>query len=132
MKYVLLPERHKSQKLHCHLLTSAHMDTRWYKDNSAQCGLGYVSEEERLLSVAGAAKYMAKYTTKQAGSDQWPKSYRRVRTSHHWPKLPDLEHGHEFETEIMPKSTKVESQTRHWQSIGYEVIDLTGDAGRNR
>jgi len=132
MKYVLIPERHESKKLHCHLLTSAPMPTRWYKDNSASCGLGYIAEEERLLTVRKAAQYMAKYTTKQAGSDQWPKGYRRVRTSRSWPALPALEHSYEYETEVMDKSVTVEGQTRYWQDEGYEVIDLTGDAGRNK
>lgn len=130
MKYVLIPERHKTQKLHCHLLTSAHMPTRWYKDNSASCGLGYIADEERLLSVARGCYYISKYTAKQVGEDIWPKGYRRVRTSHKWPKLPPLPTGNQFETEICTKKSTVAGQQEWWQVKGYTVYCFAKDADR--
>ncbi len=132
MKYVLIPERHESGKLHCHLLTSAHMETRWYKDNSASCGLGYIAEEDRMLSIAKACGYASKYLTKQVGLDMWPKGYRRVRTSHRWPKLPALQKAAEFETEILPKQSTVVGERDWWQVKGYTVYCFARDTERER
>ncbi len=130
MKYVLIPERHESEKLHCHLLTSAHMETRWYKDNSASCGLGYIADEERLLSVARAAYYVSKYAAKQVGKEIWPKGYRRIRTSRSWPQLPPFETGSAFETEILTKQSTVAGELDWWKVKGYTVYCFASDAER--
>ncbi len=132
MKYALIPERHESQKLHCHLLTSAHMETRWYKDNSASCGLGYIADEERLLSVKRAAYYVSKHAAKQVGKEIWPKGYRRVRTSHRWPQLPPLETGTAFDTEMLTKQSTVAGERDWWQVKGYTVYCYAHDTDRDK
>jgi len=87
MKYVYLPEKHLTGRLHMHGIVSGGMSTRWLKDNARQCGFGYKAESEEPLSVALAAFYCLKYITKSLTTRAyWPKSLHRVRTSQKWPK----------------------------------------------
>jgi len=50
------------------------------------CGFGHQAVQERVTSDQGSY-YVAKYTSKQ--SPYTPKSFRRVRTSQDWSKLPE-------------------------------------------
>lgn len=87
--YLWVYERHKDKSWHVHALVNTRMGTRWWKDNAAQCGMGYQGEELPIANAGQAAGYVAKYLLKQFMLlDPYPKSMRRITTSRSWPKLP--------------------------------------------
>lgn len=89
--YMMVPERHSDGRLHMHAISTWGLGSRWWKDNSRECGLGYMAEEKEVNSPVGAACYVVKYISKQLALAQWPRGFRHVRTSRDWPKLPELE-----------------------------------------
>lgn len=121
LHYVLLPEHHKDGRLHVHALTSADLSTRWYKDNGAECGLGYMNDARPLESLAKAAFYVTKYVTKSLGVHAWPKSLHRVRTSSKWPKTPKLESAEQWE---VVQFQEFPEKLRNWEIMHWRVIDI--------
>lgn len=89
-EYLLVPEQHKTKKIHVHLLDTGALPERWWKDNARQCGMGFMATSEQLRNPAQGAKYVTKYLAKQLKDNVWPRGFRRVRTSQHWPKLPTM------------------------------------------
>lgn len=86
LKYVILPEMHKTKSLHWHMISNAPLTTRWLKDNGREVGLGYKNESEPCKDPTMAAVYVSKYVTKSLlVGDLWPDDLRRVRTSVKWP-----------------------------------------------
>ena len=79
-EYVMIAERHKSGRLHWHMLDTAGLSTRWWKDNAPSCGFGFMVESEFARTVGGAARYATKYLTKSLETP-WPKGFRRLRKS---------------------------------------------------
>jgi hypothetical protein len=90
--WVMIPEMHKDGRLHVHLIESAGLGTRWWKDNARASGLGWRAEEEEFKSGADnparAASYASKYLGKQLGVRSWPRYFHHIRTSQHFPELP--------------------------------------------
>jgi len=119
MKYVYLPELHKDGRMHQHALASGGMSTRWLKDNAYGCGFGYIARSEELVSVTHAVFYVTKYITKSlVYGTKWPVHLHRVRTSLHWPKVPQ-------ETPEMPVSVEFKPiPADHWQEVHDEWIRL--------
>lgn len=87
--YYAVPERHKSGKVHTHMIITGGLKKKWWKDNARECGLGYQSEVKEVATL-GVGGYVSKYLNKTLG-DPWPKGTRRVNTSRSWPSLPELE-----------------------------------------
>jgi hypothetical protein len=90
--WIMIPEQHRNGRLHVHLIASANLGTRWWKDNARECGLGYKAEEAEFKAghaePGRAAAYAAKYLDKQLGVKQWPRYFHHIRTSQHFPELP--------------------------------------------
>lgn len=90
--WIMIPEQHRDGRLHVHLIASANLGTRWWKDNARECGLGYMTEEEEFKAGKAepgrAAAYAAKYLDKQLGVKAWPRYFHHIRTSQHFPELP--------------------------------------------
>lgn len=90
--YILVPERHRDGRLHVHMISSANYGSRWWKDNARASGLGYMAEEaefkDKEANPARASAYCLKYLDKSMGVLQWPRSFRRIRTSQQFPELP--------------------------------------------
>lgn len=84
--YLGVPERHQDGRLHSHLINSPGLPERWWKDNAAACGLGYMADVEEGITL-GVGGYVGKYLGKTLG-EPWPRHSHRVRTSQNWPKLP--------------------------------------------
>ncbi len=87
-EFALVPEQHQDGRIHVHMVATFGLTQAWWKTNGRECGLGYMAEEELVKSPAAAASYVHKYINKQLGAVVWPKGFRRVRTSHQFPKLP--------------------------------------------
>lgn len=84
-EYFLVPERHADGRIHAHALETFTMGKRWWKDNAAQCGLGFMADEQPARHVAAVAAYGVKYLSKEFAQAEWPAGWHRVRTSRGWP-----------------------------------------------
>jgi len=85
-RYVLIPERGEQGRFHVHLITSLDLMPHELKEIAVASGLGWKVDTERLRHVNGAAYYCTKYLTKSLETPDWPDNFRRIRTSHKWPK----------------------------------------------
>ena len=107
-RYVTIPELHRDEndehtelsRVHWHIIISIPCEpippgtklspsARWWKKNSAECGLGYIADAQPCESPRHAGMYAMKYMVKMCLETLWPKGYRRVRTSQYWPSLDD-------------------------------------------
>ncbi len=95
VRYVLLPEHNKDNRVHWHMICSHGMERRWLKDSSAKCGLGYIADCDEINDHYSAIFYVAKYLGKGIGNETWPANLRRIRTSQKWPVLPPEDESYE-------------------------------------
>lgn len=123
-QYLIIPEQHKDGRLHAHAVETFNLGTRFWKDNSAEVGLGYMAEEEEAHTPGGAAYYVAKYLAKSLGSQEWPKGWRRVRTSQMWPKLPEMPKADGWEWWRVPAEEALSVVAGGLEREGYEVVFL--------
>jgi len=87
LAYLMIPERHKSGRMHIHGIWNAAVSQRWLKDNARRRGLGYQCKVVHISTERYASKYIAKYLGKSLGAD-YPARFRRVRCSNNWVHLP--------------------------------------------
>lgn len=87
LDYMIVPEKHKSGRMHVHALWNAGVTKKWLKDNARKRGLGYECEIISIASEGYAQKYVVKYVGKSLGDD-CPLHFRRVRVSSHWTTVP--------------------------------------------
>jgi len=87
LAYLMIPERHKSGRMHVHGIWNAAVTQRWLKDNARRRGLGYQCKVVHITTERYASKYIAKYLGKSIGAD-YPSRFRRVRCSNNWVVLP--------------------------------------------
>jgi len=64
--------------------------SEWFQKKNVSAGLGPMCDISQIRSAVGVAVYVSKYLFKDAVFTAWPKSWKRIRYSHSWPKLPDL------------------------------------------
>jgi hypothetical protein len=76
---------HRMDIPHFHVISLQKAPTR-LKDMAVHAGFGHQAKEV-LITGKHAASYVTKYASKQGRS--MPKGFRRVRTSQHFPKLPE-------------------------------------------
>jgi len=83
--YARVWEAHKDGSFHMHVVTNAPVGTRWLKDNSAQCGLGYQAKIDEVVNAGQVAGYISKYMLKSMpNSTNYPKGARRIEVSRNW------------------------------------------------
>lgn len=123
-QYILIPERHIDGRLHAHLVETSGLGTRWFKDNGRECGLGYMAEETPVRSPEGAAWYVGKYIGKGLAGYQWPKGFRRVRTSQHWPPLPEQDMNLDWGWRVVGKRESFEEVVAEYEVLGYRIANL--------
>lgn len=88
LEYLYIPEHKKGFNFHVHLITTATLPESWYKDNGAQTGMGYMAKASPIVEAVQCGAYVAKYLGKALSQMAYPKYFRRVNTSHGWPKPP--------------------------------------------
>lgn len=121
--YLWVYERHKDKSWHVHMLTNANLDTRWYKDKSAECGLGYQAKSLPLENYGMAAGYIAKYLLKQFSLiPPYPKNMRRITTSRNFPKRPPLDVKEELSWRPLQDKYDVEHYAAMLKRQGWEVV----------
>lgn len=123
-QYLLVPERHKDGRLHAHAVTTFNLGQRFWKDASAEVGLGYMAEEEIARTPGGAAFYVSKYLSKALAVTDWPAYWRRVRTSQRWPKLPPLPEPEGWTFQPLNQADKMDDTAIRLLDSGYEVMFL--------
>lgn len=89
VQYLYVPEISKAGRFHVHLITSANLPSRWYKDNSAETGLGYQAKTVMISPDDHCGGYVGKYIGKALPFGNWPPYFRRVNTSQKWPRPPE-------------------------------------------
>lgn len=120
-QYLLVPEQHEDGRLHVHAIETAGLGERWWKDNGRACGLGYMAEEEGARTPQGAAYYVVKYLTKSIGFTDWPRGFRRVRTSRGWPKLDNLPEVPGWRFKPVPEDRAMSEMVEQLRADGYYV-----------
>ncbi len=91
LQYLYVPEHTEGFNFHVHLITTATLPSKWYKDNGAATGLGYIAEASPILEAKHCGGYVGKYLAKALANMKYPKYFRRVNTSRGWPKPPNIE-----------------------------------------
>jgi hypothetical protein len=86
VQYLYVGEGKKRKHFHVHLITTATLPTKWYKDNAAETGLGYQAKAVPIESAGECGLYTGKYLGKAIAVMGWPPYWRRVNTSRKWPK----------------------------------------------
>lgn len=120
-QFLAVPEAHKSGKMHMHMIVTAKLRKKWWKDNARQCGLGYQSDVKEVLNAGGVGGYVAKYLSKQLQNSNFPKGHRHVRTSQGWPKLPPLKEAEGWTFYTLDAKTPLNERTTFYQQSGYAV-----------
>jgi len=87
LAYMMIPEQHKSGRMHVHGIWNAGVSQKWLKDNARKRGLGFQCKVINITHSGGASKYIAKYIGKSLASD-CPAHFRRVRVSNNWTVVP--------------------------------------------
>lgn len=123
-EYLCVPELHKSNKVHLHMLTTAPLSKRWWKDNARACGFGYQNDAQEVWSVGGVIGYVEKYLMKGL-TDSVPKGTRRVRTSRGWPKSETREPPPGWEFSLVDRNVNVEYLAEAYRLRGLRVA-ITG------
>lgn len=88
LEYMIVPEKHKSGRMHVHALWNAGVSERWLKNNARKRGLGYQCKIIPISNSGFAQKYITKYVGKDLG-EEVPPHFRRVRVSQGWAEIPD-------------------------------------------
>jgi len=87
-QYMIVPEKHKSGRMHVHALWNAEVNQKWLKDNARKRGLGYQCKVIHVDHSGHAQKYITKYVGKDIGAIH-AAHFRRVRVSHNWADIPN-------------------------------------------
>lgn len=124
--YLWVYERHKDKSWHVHMLTNATFKSKWWKDNSAECGMGHQCKSIKLENVGQAIGYIAKYLMKQMVLiPPYPKDMRRITTSQNFPKLPG---GDYKEQELHWMPTRDRDHAQHlgefYKAMHWEVVNM--------
>jgi hypothetical protein len=124
-QYLLIPEHHKSGRLHAHMMiSSVHHSDHWWHDQAFASGMGFQATEKPVRDPANAGNYVTKELTKQLRGKAWPKGFRRVRLSLLWPRPPEKEPPPNWEYE-----TEISEGRKNWtvallRDEGYTIRDL--------
>lgn len=121
--YFMVPEKHKTGVVHCHLLAATHYTTeKSWKEFAFNAGFGWKVDAQGIVTPKKAANYVAKYLHKGQGSEDWPKGFRRVRKSQNWPvSEPQAMTGWEWATYKSDYTVWLEKHALI--DMGYKVID---------
>lgn len=126
-EYILIPEQHKNGIMHVHILANNILTKRWWKDNAFACGLGYMVDTTRVESAGAGAWYVSKYIDKHLAYLQWPKGFRRIRTSAGWPRVKPPEGPDDTDYSVFNDYGLALWDIHLLRDMGVEVVDLVGD-----
>jgi len=123
-EYMLVPEHHKSGKMHAHfIITAVPHSQHWYHDQAFFSGLGYMARVKEVESPEKAGWYIHKELTKQLEGKKWPKEFRRVRLSRGWPLPEKHEYADQWEFEVCRDEGQKNWQVALLRDLGYAIHD---------
>lgn len=120
VQYLYIAEHRKRVHFHVHIITTATLPTRWYKDNAAETGLGYQAEAVRIEQAFECGGYVGKYLGKAIAIAGWPKYWRRVNTSRKWPKPEPEEPPHDWVC-LGNRASRVHNAAMAYRRVGWTV-----------
>jgi len=119
--YALFPEVGHGDHFHCHFITNEPLTERFWKDNARASGMGFMADGgDANIPPQAAAGYASKYLTKSF-QFQWPKGFRRVRTSQNFPKLPTLQRHPDWFFSVLAGADSLQAVRDKLQAQGYRV-----------
>lgn len=119
--YFAVPELHKSRKVHIHMLITADVSERWWKNNGRECGFGYQNDKQEVWETGGIIGYVMKYLMKSLHVDEMPPRTRRIRTSRDWPKSPARDPPPDWEFHLIPRKQPLMEAANRLEDEGYTV-----------
>lgn len=129
--YVRVWEQHKDGSFHLHVLINQNFGSRWAKNASSECGMGYQADWRKVDNAGQAAGYVAKYTLKNAsvarGEVEWPKGLRRIEASRNWPKLPEKYKENDYMWMINSTRDGQLKTAEYLEFEGYKIVDLVSE-----
>jgi len=123
-EYVKVWEFHEDGSFHLHILIRRKIGKKWLKQNSRECGMGYMCDSTRSKNPGQVAGYVAKYLLKSFENfEKYEKGMRRIEASHEWTELPELMSDIQNWTVFQSRDAQnrgAENSKKH----GYEIVDL--------
>jgi hypothetical protein len=127
--YALFPEQHKTGAVHVHILETSNLSGRWFKDNSAGVGLGYMVDVADISNNAKIVMYVTKYMAKAIEFNHWPKGFHRFRFSQQWPTFEDNETS-QVSWRVYLSLSAFDDEARYWHARGYRLVNTSsGEIG---
>lgn len=124
LQYMIVPERHKDNRMHVHAVWNAGVTERWLKDNARRRGLGHQAKVIHIGSERHIQKYITKYIGKGIGDDV-PDHFRRVRVSHGFPDVPSPDNPLcALRWEYVGTNGCLHIVYEECEGKGYDLIDL--------
>ena len=122
-EYVKVWEFHKDGSFHLHVLIRRKIGKKWLKDNSRECGMGYMCDSSASKNPGQVAGYCAKYLIKSfEHADKYEKGMRRIEASRDWEKLPEL--ASDMETwEVTHSREYQKKRGMFYRNLGYSIVD---------
>lgn len=120
VQYLYVAEHKKRTHFHVHLITSATLPSKWYKDNAAETGLGYQAEAVAIYDAMECGVYVGKELGKAIAVQGWPPYWRRINTSRKWPKPEEPETPYDW-AYLGNHASKVYLEAMAYRRRGWEV-----------
>lgn len=123
-EYVKVWEFHTDGSFHLHVLIRKKIGKKWLKNNSRQCGMGYMCDSTRSKNPGQVAGYVAKYLIKSFENfERYEKGMRRIEASRDWLPLPkfdsDIDNWKIFVTRDSQDRNALEAK-----KLGRKLIDV--------
>lgn len=134
--YFRVWETFKNGEWHVHVITNCELpfewgrrpdgkegwQSRWLRDNSAECGMGWVADYQPLENAGFAAHYVAKYLTKAIDDGvKWEKNQHRYRTSNDWTPLEDWSEEGDFEWQYIKNASELYKASKSTIESGIDI-----------
>lgn len=120
-QFVYLFEAQKKGAFHVHMLVTGDLQTRWWKDNARECGLGYQAKSEHVNNAGLAASYVVKYIAKNIGLEISVPRLRRINFSRKFPAAKTLASPDRWQ--IVDKKTAIETVIEQaWRLKNFDVL----------
>ena len=121
VQFVYIFEHHKKGGLHIHMLVTGGLETRWWKDNARQCGLGYQAKSEYVNNAGLATSYVVKYLAKNIGLAISIPRFRRINFSRGFPPMQKFDSPDSWT--VIPKNESIKNVIEYaWFVKNYDVI----------
>lgn len=103
------------------------MSERWYKDNCAAIGLGFMADVREMEHPGKVAKYVTKYMSKAIAVTDWPSGFHRFRFSRLWPEVDDMDTV-QVDWRVYLSKAAFDDEMRHFVRLGYRPVNTrTGE-----